>query len=43
MNKNNCKSTEHTDNNDTGVKYINCKIELNYLLINNILFGEKSE
>lgn len=33
MNKNNCKSTEHTDNNDTGVKYINCKIELNYLLI----------
>ena len=43
MNKKNCKSTEHTDNHDTGVKYINMQNRTELFVNSNILFGEKSE
>lgn len=43
MNKTNCKSTEHTDNNDTGVKYINMQNRTELFVNNNKLFGEKLE
>ena len=43
MNKTNCKSTEYTGNNDTGVKYINMQNRTELFVNNNILFGEKSE
>ena len=43
MNKKNCKSTEHTDNNDTGVKYTNMQNRTELFVNSNILFGEKSE